>query len=499
MSVYDRRLMNRSLRGRLIALLLLLIVAAASAGVLMVGLFRQSAAAQAGQAQAEIGRACEAIANAYRFFSADWRGPNGANAGDATTLKQGLTTVVGTALRNLPGVEGGVRRDGGQSLAYAFPTYQGSGPKTDEPAAELPRIEAANRAALNEGRAVVTRFDASSQILLIAACPLPGPIAGLTGWAMTRVVTFAGDSYRLLMAGLGVLFAAVLAAAALLAHLTLSWSRHVGRIEAALQSHDVAQLPVLQRTGERELDRIVTALNEAGRRLAEARQRADDLARRLATGERLAAIGRVAAGVAHEIRNPIGAMRLKAENALAGDSARKDQALSAIVGQIDRLDQLVRRLLSVTAPDETRRARVDLAPFLQSCLAAQVELANVKGVTLQSRADLSAWTFDPDKMRSAVENLVLNAVQAAPSGSTVLLAAFDRDSSLVLSVHDDGEGPPAAVRAHLFEPFVTGRAEGVGLGLSIVREVATAHGGTVRLAETDKGTTFEIALPCRPS
>ena len=88
---------------------------------------------------------------------------------------------------------------------------------------------------------------------------------------MTRVITFAGDSYRLLMAGIGVLLAAVLGAAALLTRLTLSWSRHVGRIEAALKTHEVSRLPTLPMTGERELDRIVTALNDAGERLALAR------------------------------------------------------------------------------------------------------------------------------------------------------------------------------------------------------------------------------------
>ena len=129
------------------------------------------------------------------------------------------------------------------------------------------------------------------------------------------MLTFAGGSYQLLMAGLGVLFATVLAAAAFLTPLTMNWSRHVAQIETALQTHDIAELPTLPATGERELDRIVTALNEAGQRLADARQRADQLARQIATGERLAAIGRVAAGVAHEIRNPIAAMRLKAENA----------------------------------------------------------------------------------------------------------------------------------------------------------------------------------------
>jgi hypothetical protein len=230
--------MFRSLRSRLITLLVLLIAAAIAAGALMVGLFRQSATAQAGQAEAGIARACEAIQGAFQFFSADWHGSPQDFKDD--TLIRGLTAVVQTALRNRAGVEGGIWNADAQSLAYAYPTYQGSGPKTDLPAAELPRIQAANRTAVAEDSPILSRFDASSQILLIAACPLPGPITGMTGWAMTRVSTFAGDSYRLLMAGLGVLLASVLAAAALLTRLTLVWSRHVGRIETRLQANDLA-------------------------------------------------------------------------------------------------------------------------------------------------------------------------------------------------------------------------------------------------------------------
>jgi signal transduction histidine kinase len=102
-------------------------------------------------------------------------------------------------------------------------------------------------------------------------------------------------------------------------------------------------------------------------------------------------------------------------------------------------------------------------------------------------------------MRRALDNLVLNAVHAAPGGSRICIRARHEAENLVLAVHDEGSGPPVSIRDHLFEPFVTGRPDGTGLGLSIVREVAEAHGGTARFASCDAGTTFEIIVPWQPS
>jgi signal transduction histidine kinase len=489
--------MFQSLRGRLILLLVLLVIAATAAGTLMVGLFHQSATAQSAQAEAQVARACDAIAGTYRFYSAGWQGP--ARGLDDEALRRELTSVLRTALRDRTGIEGGIWQREKGSLAYSYPTYQGSGPKTDLPQAELARIHTLNQTALSQEREVSSRYDAATQILLLAACPLPGPIPNLSGWTMTRVVTFAGPAYRQLMAGLAVLLASVVAAAAVLTPLTVKWSRHVGQIETALKAHDVAELPRLAPTGERELDRIVMALNEAGQRLGTARDNADRLMRQVNAAQRMATIGRVAAGVAHEIRNPIAAMLLKAETAIAGDSDRKDQALKLILGQINKVDALLRRLLSATDPNRLRPETVSLREFLAARLAAHSDLANAKEVSLESRAYEDTASFDAEQMRSALDNLILNAIQASPARSRVSVTARRVDQDLVLSVHDEGPGPPAGIQEHLFEPFVTGRADGTGLGLWIVRGIASAHGGTARLGFSNLGTIFEIAIPWQRS
>jgi signal transduction histidine kinase len=485
--------MMQSLRGRLIVLIALLCLAGAAASGLMIGLFFQSASAQAAQAQAEIARACDSIASTYRFYSTSWQGPK--TSLQDTALHGGLTTVVQTALRNRAGIEGGLWVAEVGSLAYAYPTYQGAAPKLDFPLAELARIRSINTQARAEDRPVTERYAASSQVLLLAACPLNGPIPGLTAWTMTRVITFAGSAYRQLMAGLAVLLATVIAATTLLIRVTVIWSRHVRHIEQALQADDILRLPQIETTGERELDQIIAALNQAGHRLADATDRAEQLARQVATGERLAAIGRVAAGVAHEIRNPIAAMLLKAENALAGDLDRKEEALKTIVGQVGRLDRLLTRLLSLTDRDPARRQPTRMRELADGCLGDHAELARTKGLALTAQVSVESATIDAEQIRRALDNLVLNAIDAAPQGSEIVVSACVVADRLVLAVRDQGAGPPPAIRNHLFEPFVTGRAEGTGLGLSLAREIAIAHGGTARLADSPNGTTFEILLP----
>ncbi|MGD5575274.1 hypothetical protein QUU09_22770, partial [Xanthomonas citri pv. citri] len=129
-------------------------------------------------------------------------------------LKQQLTTVTRTALAGAPGVEGGVWQADEGSLAYAFPTYEGTGPKTDLPSAELNTIRDVNAEALRSGRAASIRQPGRSQVLIVHACPLRGPLAGVTGWTMTRAFAAEGPAYNQLLAGLAVLALTIFGSAA---------------------------------------------------------------------------------------------------------------------------------------------------------------------------------------------------------------------------------------------------------------------------------------------
>lgn len=483
----------QSLRSRLILLIALFGCAGVATGALMMGLFYQSASAQAGQAEAQIARACDAITATYRFYSTQWPGPT-TSLHDAA-LRASLTGVVQTALRDSPGIEGGLWQSDAGALAYAYPTYQGAGPKTDMPQAEVSRIASINALAQTEDRSSSRRYRGSTQVLMLTACPLHGPIPALTAWTMTRVTTFAGRAYQQLMAGFAVLLATVVVATALLIRMTLTWSRHVARIESTLHTHDVMRLPVIDATGEKELDQIIAALNLAGRRLAATGEQAERLARQVASGERLAAIGRVAAGVAHEIRNPIAAMRLKAENALLADAPRQKEALSMILGQIERLDRLLTRLLSLTERDPPRRQTASVRALIEQCAREHAELAQARDVSLDTKIDVETAHFDAEQIRRALDNLVLNAIEAAPPRSRIVISAEPAGDRLRLAVHDQGAGPPPQIRDHLFEPFVTGRPEGTGLGLCLVREIANAHGGGANMITAAGGTAFEMVIP----
>jgi len=488
----------RSLRGRLIVLWIISLATAFAAGTVLLQLYRQSSIDQVARADAIAARACDDIGDRYRFYVSGWNHPP-TDLHDAA-LQRGLQVVATIALARFPGVEGGVwQRDAGP-LAYAFPSYEGTGPKTDLPAAELDSIRAINADALADDRPAELRQAGRQQTLLLHACPLPGPIAGVTAWTMTRVFNGQGAGYTRLLGGLGVLFASVLASAAWTTHLLLTWSRKLGAIEAAVARHDGPDPPMLPQTGERELDRIVHSLNAASAKLAAMRVDAEHLSAQAASARRLAALGRVAAGIAHEIRNPIAAMRLKAENALLGDDTRRQAALVMILGQIARLDGLLRDLLTLTHTSAPRRQLVDVPALLDATVELHREVAEQRGIRLAVAGSVESgmeviWPLDPSAIRRALDNLVLNATQAMPDGGTVTLSMEVEGDLLRLGVSDDGPGLPEAVRRDLFEPFVTGRADGTGLGLSIVREIAVAHGGTVECRPGIPGTVFTLSLP----
>jgi len=497
-----------SLKFRLVALWVLSLLASAAVALLLQQLYRQSTEAQLARAQAVAARGCDLIRGSYDFYTTGWTGP--VPPLTDPQLRASLKAVVTLALLRQSGVQGGIWQADAGSLAFAFPSApppaQAGLPQAGLPQAEAAEIAAVNHEAEQDELPADRRLSNWSRTLMLHACPLPGPIPNLTGWTMALVP--AAPALGPLPLGLAVLLGLVLLMSGGIGWTLLVWARHVKAIEAALATGGSAGMPQVPPTGERELDRIISALNEAGHRLAAARRESEAMVQRMARSERLAGLGRVAAGVAHEIRNPIAAARLQGENALAGDDARRRQAVADMLTQLARLDALVGELLDMTQRVDPQPAPVPLAGFLAECAARYAAAAAARGVHIAVAAeDAPAW-LDARIVGRVIDNLLSNAVRHAPEHGWVTLSAMRTPDRLAVLVEDSGIGIAPELADTLFEPFVTGRANGTGLGLAIARELAQAHGGTLSLrrpggGQPGQGAVFALELPqeapCRRS
>ncbi|MBV9250444.1 MAG: sensor histidine kinase, partial [Acetobacteraceae bacterium] len=247
---------------------MLSLIACIAVGVLLVQLYQQSTAARVGRAEVVLARACDLIRDRFDFYAGHWRG-SAPDLSDAK-LHSDLAAAVNFALARENGVEGGIWQTNAGPLAYAYPTYAGTGPKTDLPVAERDAIQAVNQEAASNERSVGRRSVSRGQSLLLDACPLSGPIPHLTAWTMTRVE--AAPDFARLRLGLGVLLGFMVLITAWLGRALIIWARHIRGIEAALATAGAEGMPALSPTGERELDRVIEALNDASHRLMEARR-----------------------------------------------------------------------------------------------------------------------------------------------------------------------------------------------------------------------------------
>ena len=443
---------------------------------------------------------CEAVASRYDFSIERSTGAQGA---PNTDLMHAILDVV---LAQMPGLEGGFWRpaDNARGIfdAYAFPTYEGSGIKRDIPEAETPLILRTLRA-VSVGKAASEFVEGQQDAVIVSACAVPHRV-GLLAWTLTRVRPPLGPYGRALITALAALLAVIVGIAIALGMLLRRWRANLARVEKSLSEPADLHAPFtpIAPTGEPDLDKIVTAFNAYGERTTALQRQTGDLDRKLAGAERFAALGRLAAQVAHEIRNPIGAMRLKAENALAGDAQRQHRALASILEQIQRVETQLSGLLALTQPVRIDAQPVALRQWLLDRIELYLDAASQAGIALgldDSKVVPHAAHFDAAQLARAIDNLILNALRHTPTGGHVMLRAVQHADTLSLEVADDGPGVPPAERERIFEAFVTGAATGSGLGLAVVREVAVAHGGRAFYAVRPHGACFVIELPCRTS
>lgn len=223
---------------------------------------------------------------------------------------------------------------------------------------------------------------------------------------------------------------------------------------------------------------------------------------RLAQSEKLAALGQLAATIAHEVRNPLAVIRSAAQGLgelvpADSDDARRSSAF--IMTEIDRLNSVITSLLTFARPLQLQSRRVPVRELLdRAALLAREELA-AKRVHLHRRAEAEDVTVhaDADLMSQVLLCLLTNAAEAAPSGEVVLDATAS-GNSVEIDVVDSGPGVPLALRERIFEPFFTTRSRGTGLGLAIAKQIVEAHGGRLTVADGERGgARFAVTLPSR--
>lgn len=224
---------------------------------------------------------------------------------------------------------------------------------------------------------------------------------------------------------------------------------------------------------------------------------------RLMESDRLAAVGELVAGVAHEVNNPLSSISAFAQLLLRDGTLTPSQreSLEVIRGETIRASQVVKDLLAFARRSEPQSAPLDLNAVVGRTLRMrqyQFSEASVRAEP-ELAADLPSVMGDARQLQQVCLNLLTNAVQAmSPAGGVLRVRTYQADDLVRLEVQDTGPGIPENARAHIFEPFFTTKreGEGTGLGLSVSYGIVSSHGGTIEVAETGpEGTTFRVTLP----
>jgi signal transduction histidine kinase len=235
-------------------------------------------------------------------------------------------------------------------------------------------------------------------------------------------------------------------------------------------------------------------------------ERVHVLERRLTRQERLAALGHLAAGVAHEVRNPLnaigmGVQRLEREYAPAHAAEEFHTLCRIIRGEVARLNTIVQEFLTLARTPTLQRAPIAVATLLQevtSLIEAEAQARAVR-LTIQVSESLPPLFLDRQHMQQALLNLLLNALQATPPGGAVQVTAEAGAAEVCITITDQGSGIAPERLERIFDPYFTTKPEGTGLGLPIALQIIQAHGGTLDVRSIlGQGTTVDVRLPSGP-
>jgi len=317
---------------------------------------------------------------------------------------------------------------------------------------------------------------------------------------MDRVITKSSRDRSIVIGLLGLLMVALLFA------FSRRFTRPVTDLSQAAQrvtSGDLGfDVPI---GGPQEISRLARTFNEmiAGLR------RNRDLEEQLQRAERSAVVGRLATGIAHEIRNPLNFINLSIDYlrekfAPQADDSRNEytRILTTIKDELARLNRLVSDFLSYGRPAKLKLREADartLIEEVQTLVAAQAEQQNVKINIRQNGEGNTLLEADPELLKTCFSNLMINAVQAMPEGGTLNVTMSPNSSVVEVEFADNGPGIESDALEQIFEPYYSTKETGIGLGLPLTKKIIEEHGGEISVrSEPNSGATFKVVLPRLP-
>jgi signal transduction histidine kinase len=345
-------------------------------------------------------------------------------------------------------------------------------------------------------------------LLLLSATPVRDGYSVIgSAWAAKRIADLPGaNRFR------AYLITAALATSALASVLlTLLVIRNlqggVRKIESGLQALEGNLSSRIDTRNEpAEIQDIVHAINRLGAKLKEKLEYEKQIEAQLRHAERLASLGRLVAGVAHEVRNPLATIRLRVQMCRrdAADPKVKESCFIALE-EIERLNGIVNRLLSFARPIQLQLEPVDLRGLVRERIRSFEDLALQRQVQLMTNLPNRNFLtlVDKDRIAQVFDNIIQNALEAmADHGGTLSVTITshsqqdEKPADVSVEFQDTGKGMDASVVGHVFDPFFTTKPSGTGLGLSISHELVRAHGGDIRIdSQQGRGTSVRITIP----
>ncbi|MBW7864633.1 MAG: HAMP domain-containing protein [Candidatus Hydrogenedentes bacterium] len=255
--------------------------------------------------------------------------------------------------------------------------------------------------------------------------------------------------------------------------------------------------PVSTRGASGEVFALETTFN---RMIASLREK-ETVEAKLRQAQRLSALGTLAAGVAHDVRNPLNAIKLLSSHAMdlvGGADTPAARPLQTIRTEVGRLEEIVSGFLSLARESELHPEPTELDALLQECVRLFQREAGQRGVRLQGEYGTGGLRLmlDPKQINRAVLNVLLNALEACPEGGRVRLFSRLTDRACQVEIRDDGPGLDRETLEHVFDPYYTTKPGGTGLGLSITRGVIEEHGGVIEMTGSPgQGCQVLISFP----